>query len=441
MALGEFLGDGTLGSWADEMDSLPSAPAPKSEEEGLRDRFNRRDDFLSGRSERASGPPREDLPLPTSPPFTAFIGNLTFDLTEKELEEFFGSDNTKSVKIIRDRDDKPKGFGYIEFVDLTALKDALAKTGSDFAGRTIRVSVAEPQKNSSMGGGFDDDSKFDSPWRRDGPLPDREAPRGRMDAGERAERTPSASEHVDQWRSSKTRAPVESDAPPFRRRASGFGGADSPSGAADREDSWSMGSKFKPSNNPEDTTTAPVQRINNARRGPEASVGEDSDWRRSRPGNATASLTGSTPPTPQLARRKLELLPRSENPSASSSPLSSPKLSASTAAQPTRGNPFGTARPVDVTSKERQVSERLEKDRDVTQKDRGSHSLSRTSSRTGVERGAPGTPPPSSTPPAVGSAATAKISTAPNVQATISFANMASRKDGSSDAGKDGTEQ
>lgn len=37
---------------------------------------------------------------------------------------------TKSVKIIRDRDDKPKGFGYIEFVDLTALKDALAKTGS-----------------------------------------------------------------------------------------------------------------------------------------------------------------------------------------------------------------------------------------------------------------------------------------------------------------------
>lgn len=145
------------------------------------------------------------------------------------------------------------------------------------------------EKNSSMGGGFDDDSKFDSPWRRDGPLPDREAPRGRMDAGERAERTPSASEHVDQWRSSKTRAPVESDAPPFRRRASGFGGADSPSGAADREDSWSMGSKFKPSNNPEDTTTAPVQRINNARRGPEASVGEDSDWRRSRPGNATAS--------------------------------------------------------------------------------------------------------------------------------------------------------
>ena len=32
---------------------------------------------------------REDLPLPTEPPFTAFVGNLAFDITESELEEFF----------------------------------------------------------------------------------------------------------------------------------------------------------------------------------------------------------------------------------------------------------------------------------------------------------------------------------------------------------------
>ena len=35
------------------------------------------------------GPPREDLPLPTEPPFTAFVGNLAFDLNEPDLEEFF----------------------------------------------------------------------------------------------------------------------------------------------------------------------------------------------------------------------------------------------------------------------------------------------------------------------------------------------------------------
>lgn len=37
------------------------------------------------------GPPREDLPMPTAPPYTAFIGNLAFDLTEMELEDFFAS--------------------------------------------------------------------------------------------------------------------------------------------------------------------------------------------------------------------------------------------------------------------------------------------------------------------------------------------------------------
>ena len=40
-------------------------------------------------ADRVAGPPREDLPLPTQPPYTAFIGNLAFDLTEIDLEEFF----------------------------------------------------------------------------------------------------------------------------------------------------------------------------------------------------------------------------------------------------------------------------------------------------------------------------------------------------------------
>lgn len=40
-------------------------------------------------ADRVAGPPREDLPLPTAPPYTAFVGNLAFDLTEMELEDFF----------------------------------------------------------------------------------------------------------------------------------------------------------------------------------------------------------------------------------------------------------------------------------------------------------------------------------------------------------------
>ena len=53
---------------------------------------------------------------------------------------------TKSIKIIKDRDDRPKGFGYIEFATLDGLKDALARSGQSFASRTVRVSVAEPRE-------------------------------------------------------------------------------------------------------------------------------------------------------------------------------------------------------------------------------------------------------------------------------------------------------
>lgn len=41
-------------------------------------------------SSLADRPPREDIPLPTSPPYTAFIGNLAFDVTESEMAAFFG---------------------------------------------------------------------------------------------------------------------------------------------------------------------------------------------------------------------------------------------------------------------------------------------------------------------------------------------------------------
>jgi hypothetical protein len=44
--------------------------------------------------------------------------------------EDFTSVQVKSVKIIKSKDEKPKGFGYIEFEDVDGLKEALLKTGS-----------------------------------------------------------------------------------------------------------------------------------------------------------------------------------------------------------------------------------------------------------------------------------------------------------------------
>ncbi|OCH94894.1 hypothetical protein OBBRIDRAFT_788892 [Obba rivulosa] len=444
MSLNEFLGDSALGSWADEMDALPTAPSGRSDDArgGLGDR--RRDDYMSSRS----GPPREDLPLPTEPPYTAFIGNLPFDLTETELEDFFGGLATKSVKIIKDRDDRPKGFGYIEFADLDGLKEALAKGGSSLAGRSVRVSVAEPPKERSGfgGGGFDDDSKFAGPWRRDGPLPDlpsRDAPQRRFDGPPGAREPPpsSVSDNISDWRSAQparrttTMSPSESEGPSFKRRGPGPRDDDRSLGPADTEDRWTIGSKFKPS-----AAEPPASRFGGAKArgdmGPPkdaSSAPEEDNWRRAGPlSRNSTSPSNSTPPTPQLARRKLELLPRSNATSAVPSPLSSPNPSAAAGA---RSNPFGAAKPVDVTAREQVVTERLEKEREAIH-ERVQHSMSRTSSRTASQRPIPRSTPPASvvgspTSPHVEPAAALKSAgsgTAATVRPSISFASAAAGK-------------
>jgi translation initiation factor 4B len=53
-----------------------------------------------------------------------------------------------SVRIVEDKiDQKPKGFGYVEFATLDGLKKALTYTESSFQGRNIKISVAEPRKS------------------------------------------------------------------------------------------------------------------------------------------------------------------------------------------------------------------------------------------------------------------------------------------------------
>lgn len=431
MSLGAFLEDTSLGSWADEMDALPTAPAIRTDEEKARiDRgFDRGGRDYGSRLERAQ-PQREELPLPTEPPYTAFVGNLPYDLTEEELSQFFTPSVTKSVKVIKDRDDRPKGFGYVEFADLDGLKEALEKSGSLFQNRPIRVSVASPQQSKFAG----EDDKFDGPWRRDGPLPAKNDFRSsRFDDGPgsrfREEKPSSVSGTASDWRSSRAPPPRFDDGPRPPRKS----GMATPTGEpspADLADTWTRGAKFTPA----PTDAPPRGRFGSLRsdrgelsapssRREPSNVDDTGDWRSvmrpNRSDSQDKSPSTSTPPTPQLGRRKLELAPRttSGGNSAAESPLASPKM---------RSNPFGAAKPVDVSARENEVAERLQKDRENLAKTVAEKTpMGRTPSKTAREREPVTILQPPSTKGSTPSSPTKATPQTSVVRPSFSFANAA----------------
>lgn len=91
---------------------------------------------------------REELPLPSKPPYTVHLGNMSFDALEGDVKDFFADCEVTSVRIVEDKmDRKPKGFAYAEFRTVEGLKKALDLNGTQFQGRNIRISVAEPRKS------------------------------------------------------------------------------------------------------------------------------------------------------------------------------------------------------------------------------------------------------------------------------------------------------
>lgn len=96
---------------------------------------------------------REDLPLPTSPPYTCFVGGLAFESTDADLSEFFADLNPTSVRLVKDVQGKAKGFGYVEFPSVDGLKAALDRSGASLGGRTLRTSVAEAREYLSVPAG------------------------------------------------------------------------------------------------------------------------------------------------------------------------------------------------------------------------------------------------------------------------------------------------
>lgn len=90
-------------------------------------------------------------------PGKLFIGNLSFDAVEADLEQFCSSLNiqTVSIKIMRDMEmGRSRGFGFIELAPETDMETAIqAMNGKELKQRTLNVNEARPPRKREFGGG------------------------------------------------------------------------------------------------------------------------------------------------------------------------------------------------------------------------------------------------------------------------------------------------
>jgi cold-inducible RNA-binding protein len=85
-----------------------------------------------------------------------FVGNLSFDTSENDLQDAFSEHGeVTAVNIPQDRmTNKPRGFGFVTMATREGLQTAeTAMNGRDLNGRALTVNEARPREERSGGGG------------------------------------------------------------------------------------------------------------------------------------------------------------------------------------------------------------------------------------------------------------------------------------------------
>ena len=88
-----------------------------------------------------------------------YVGNLSYDLTEEELQkEFLAYGEVISASILNDKfSGQPKGFGFVEMASKPEAETAITGlTGKVLRERTIVVNEARPRSDNRGGGSYDD---------------------------------------------------------------------------------------------------------------------------------------------------------------------------------------------------------------------------------------------------------------------------------------------
>ncbi|KAL3963539.1 hypothetical protein ACCO45_000543 [Purpureocillium lilacinum] len=373
MSLGDFLTDSGFGggSWADEVEETygdgyrhPAAPPSDRFRPGGGSGLSSWQD--RGYSVRERSPAR----FPDKPPFTAHLGNLSYDATNDAVGEFFEGCEVVSVRIIEDRElMRPKGFGYVEFANADGLKKALDLDGESFQGRMIKIKVADPPRGGDSRGG---ESMRDlSDWTRKGPLPDlpgRSGGGGRQmsDFGERRPRDPAFEGRPERpaarelnWERRGPLAPIAQDAPAPRDSSVGPDGlgerGGSHRGPRGGAGAWGEGRQ--------EGSRPPRRDLPEQRERVVTAAEKDHQWRdRMRPDaskpEGTSRDGSEAPPSPALSnatpaapagRPRLNLQKRT---------VSEATDAVATPSGDSKASPFGAARPIDTATREKEIEEK-----------------------------------------------------------------------------------
>jgi RNA recognition motif-containing protein len=76
-----------------------------------------------------------------------YVSNLSFDVDDNALAKLFDELTIKSAHVAVRHNGKSKGFGFVEFASQADQQKALAKNGTELAGRTLVVEIAKEDAN------------------------------------------------------------------------------------------------------------------------------------------------------------------------------------------------------------------------------------------------------------------------------------------------------
>ena len=84
-----------------------------------------------------------------------YVGNLSFDTTENELQDLFASAGAvQEVILIQDKiTGRSKGFGFVTMTSAEDAKKAISQiNGKNIGGRALTVNEARPKEDRPSGG-------------------------------------------------------------------------------------------------------------------------------------------------------------------------------------------------------------------------------------------------------------------------------------------------